>query len=539
MTVPSFQGKIQKSSYENLDLITFLKFDDVKIYAKTKVVSELNFIQKAINSLDNFFSNKKFVEIKLNNDDLLVRISDIALELNISKEMIIEAEKSDSLEELINLAVEAKHYNVDYTLFKNAEDIHELEYLGYLADSFHLTLEEVLLAKKEGRLDEFIETAKQVESKVEAVYKKLVATDSDENLQLNQAIKTIKLTIRSAFKVLAQKRAPTKDLEMIIPMTKYHSILVKTSGDSLKITGLFGKKLGEGSFGIAFQGVNLLEGVLELGDESVVKMPKAHQASQSQIIQEVKILGTIHAEKTVLGIQKALKEVKDVRSIMFPTSAKTGHIGAFYETDLKSVIASEKKLSLFEKASVAYQLLYGLDYLHSKGITHGDIKPANIFFNRGKNNDETRSLAFLADFGDAFEHELEHESLRRRVFTPVYKPYADEELSKTAVMDNDFKTYRLIEEKSDVYAMCATICQIYTKKMPYLRTTRIGDFIVDVNLKKQLTDNGANAEFADLLIQGLNTDYKLRPTSSELLEAAKKDMEAADPQKAEIIENLA
>ncbi|MFW6175846.1 MAG: serine/threonine-protein kinase, partial [Acidobacteriota bacterium] len=63
-------------------------------------------------------------------------------------------------------------------------------------------------------------------------------------------------------------------------------------------------------------------------------------------------------------------------------------------TDLKGILASEGRLSLDEVVPVVTQVAEGLDYAHSKGVVHRDVKPANILIT------EERQVK-LTDFGIA------------------------------------------------------------------------------------------------------------------------------------------
>ena len=63
-------------------------------------------------------------------------------------------------------------------------------------------------------------------------------------------------------------------------------------------------------------------------------------------------------------------------------------------TDLKGVLASEGRLSLDEIVPVVTQVAEGLDYAHSRGVVHRDVKPANILITQERQ-------VKLTDFGIA------------------------------------------------------------------------------------------------------------------------------------------
>lgn len=51
------------------------------------------------------------------------------------------------------------------------------------------------------------------------------------------------------------------------------------------------------------------------------------------------------------------------------------------DTDLDKIIQSKQKYSTDHIRYIVYQILCGIDYLHSKNVVHRDLKPANIFLN--------------------------------------------------------------------------------------------------------------------------------------------------------------
>jgi serine/threonine protein kinase len=87
---------------------------------------------------------------------------------------------------------------------------------------------------------------------------------------------------------------------------------------------------------------------------------------------------------------------------------------------LNRVLAREKKLPLATCLQLAIEIAEALDYAHSQGVTHRDVKPANILITRDGH-------AKIADFGIA-KLNLAHFTLPGRVLgTPAYM--APEQLS--------------------------------------------------------------------------------------------------------------
>ena len=63
--------------------------------------------------------------------------------------------------------------------------------------------------------------------------------------------------------------------------------------------------------------------------------------------------------------------------------------------DLQSLMDRQKDFSLDEAMHYFTMILFALDFLHSKGIAHLDLKPSNIFISKLKDG---LSIVKIGDF---------------------------------------------------------------------------------------------------------------------------------------------
>ncbi|HSL83849.1 MAG TPA: serine/threonine-protein kinase, partial [Thermoanaerobaculia bacterium] len=116
-------------------------------------------------------------------------------------------------------------------------------------------------------------------------------------------------------------------------------------------------------------------------------------------------------------------------------------------TDLKERLAGEGRLALADAVHVVTQVAEGLDYAHSKGVVHRDVKPANILLT------EDRQVK-LTDFGiarlDTSNLTLEGQLLG----TPNYM--APEQIQGQAT-----------DHRADVFSLGVVLYEMLTGEKPF------------------------------------------------------------------------
>jgi nucleotide-binding universal stress UspA family protein len=132
--------------------------------------------------------------------------------------------------------------------------------------------------------------------------------------------------------------------------------------------------------------------------------------------------------------------------------------------DLRTLLTAKTKLSLDFALKLAIQIGEGLQYLHSQGIIHLDIKPENIMVTPD-------NTAKILDFGLAYKKDFE-DLLTEDFVSPHGTPYyiAPEQIEG-----------RRDDIRSDLYSLGMVFYEALTGKLPFPRSDRLSK--VKVRLK--------------------------------------------------------
>ena len=115
---------------------------------------------------------------------------------------------------------------------------------------------------------------------------------------------------------------------------------------------------------------------------------------------------------------------------------------------LKDVLDLNNKLSLQEAISVMLQLTSALQYAHSRGVVHRDVKPQNLFM-------MPDGLIKLGDFGIAESENVVNEEGTKDIIGSVH--YLAPEIS----------TGKPASPQSDIYAAGVTFFELITGHVPF------------------------------------------------------------------------
>ncbi|XP_063713584.1 casein kinase II subunit alpha-like [Symsagittifera roscoffensis] len=192
------------------------------------------------------------------------------------------------------------------------------------------------------------------------------------------------------------------------------------------------RKLGRGKYSEVFEAINM-----KSSEKCVVKILKP--VSKKKIKREIKILQNLRGGPNIIQLLATVKDpISRVPSIV------TEYIN---NTDFKTLY---QNLSDYDIRYYLYQLLIAIDYCHSMGIMHRDIKPHNVMIDH-----ENRHLR-LIDWGLAeFYHPGNEYNVR--VASRYFK-------GPELLID-----YQLYDYSLDLWSLGCMVASMIFKKEPFFQ----------------------------------------------------------------------
>ena len=184
-----------------------------------------------------------------------------------------------------------------------------------------------------------------------------------------------------------------------------------------------------------------------------VALKVARSAYQDQLKKDAERLSTMR-HPHVIGILPMPTETDAVQFVKKAewNGTRSWCMALEYATggSLRELLDRKERLPMRQAMSIAYQSLLALDYLHSKGLIHNDVKPTNILFAQPPETGRPVHV-LLADFG--ISSWLSSDAASTFGAIPYLAP---EKLGGTPG-----------DERSDVYAVGAVLYEMLTGHAPF------------------------------------------------------------------------
>lgn len=211
------------------------------------------------------------------------------------------------------------------------------------------------------------------------------------------------------------------------------------------------KFLGKGGFGITYLGRHILLNKYVAIKEYFPKDNFRRESNGTQVS---------YSDKSVArrNIEKFLKEAKTMAELNHEGVVKVNDVfeennTAYYVMDYMEGKSFEEQLPIAQEQALAYikQAAEALQYVHTKGILHLDIKPANIMINQS-------GKAVLIDFGISkhYDSEGKDTSLSTQGYSSGYSPI--EQMTPGGL--------KQFTPPTDIYALGATLYKIISGTTP-------------------------------------------------------------------------
>ena len=211
------------------------------------------------------------------------------------------------------------------------------------------------------------------------------------------------------------------------------------------------KFLGKGGFGITYLGRHILLNKYVAIKEYFPKDNFRRESNGTQVS---------YSDKSVArrNIEKFLKEAKTMAELNHEGVVKVNDVfeennTAYYVMDYMEGKSLEEQLPIAQEQALAYikQAAEALQYVHTKGILHLDIKPANIMINQS-------GKAVLIDFGISKHYDSEGKgtSSSTQGYSSGYSPI--EQMTPGGL--------KQFTPPTDIYALGATLYKIISGTTP-------------------------------------------------------------------------
>eukprot|EP00877_Chromochloris_zofingiensis_P004213 jgi/Chrzof1/13793/Cz08g12190.t1 len=151
-------------------------------------------------------------------------------------------------------------------------------------------------------------------------------------------------------------------------------------------------------------------------------------------------------------------------------------------------------------------IISGLDYLHSRGVVHGDLKSGNVLL-KGTSSDSRGFICKLGDFGLSRVLDLDATHISTRTYgTICYMP-------KELLAEGKMTT------AADIYSLGLMMWELYTGQRLFDESISLGQVFYMIVYQKwrPVVPDTCPAGFAAVMAQCWEEDAEVRPSASQVL----------------------
>ncbi|CCH58618.1 hypothetical protein TBLA_0A08290 [Henningerozyma blattae CBS 6284] len=274
---------------------------------------------------------------------------------------------------------------------------------------------------------------------------------------------------------------------------------------------LKGARIGSGSFGNVYLGMNANTGELMAVKQVALKPDMIKTSKESMHASPVKVTketSDIH-KKMVDALQHEMNLLKELHHenivTYYGSSQENGNLNIFLEyVPGGSVSSMLNNYGPFEESLVinfTRQILIGVAYLHQKNIIHRDIKGANILI-------DIKGCVKITDFGIS------------KKLSPINNPPNKRASLQGSVywMAPEVVKQTATTEKVDIWSTGCVVVEMFTGNHPYPDFSQMQAlFKIGTNTTPEIP-SWANEGSQDFLNKAFELDYQKRPSAIELLQ---------------------
>lgn len=265
-----------------------------------------------------------------------------------------------------------------------------------------------------------------------------------------------------------------------------------------------------------------------------IAQPSASRIDKDKEKAEETARKSAESEAYALTLLKGMPGVVQLDHVVFYMDKEPPKIGLLMQFanagDLKDYLSQKKNQDELEKLNILSDVAGGIASCHEKGITHSDIKPANILLHKEKEGGKERMRAVVSDFGFAFSSTSKDPSLLPDKFKGGTQPYLPPEHFINALMPMG-KT--VLGPPIDAFAFGITMHKlVYGEEPPWIpkdnedlngikqKPIEHSQAIAKYNTEK--LGNKKNDPYATIIAKLLDPDPTKRMTMKEAKEAIDK-----------------